>query len=145
MSARSSTDFAMPAPRLSSNLAPAARVRTLGVIRVALLAGVLAFGGVTWLMRRRGAASAPADVAPLRVMLIVMWTIAVSGIVTFRVLFGRAHDAARRAQLSIFGWAAGELPALIGGVYYFMTGDAAWYAAGVLLLVAAFVVFPLRP
>jgi hypothetical protein len=135
----------MPDPRLWNDVAPAARVRTLGVIRMALLAGVLAFGGLIWLMRRRGGWTPPADVAPLHVMLIAMWTVAVSGIVIFRVLFGRARDAPRRVRLSIFGWAAGELPPLIGGVYYFMTGDAGWYAAGVLLLVATFVVFPLRP
>ena len=135
----------MPNPRVSTNLAPAARVRTLGVIRMALLAGVLAFGALTWLMRRRGAVSVPPDVAPLRVMLAVMWALAVTSIVAFRTLFGRTSDLARRARLSIFGWAAGEAPALIGGVYYLMTGDAGWYAAGVLLLVATFVVFPLRP
>jgi hypothetical protein len=135
----------MPRARVSTNVAHAARVRTLGVIRVALLAGVLAFGALTWLMRRRGAVSAPPDVAPLRVMVLAMWALAVTGIVVFRTLFGRTTDAARRARLSIFGWAAGEAPALIGGVYYLMTGDAGWYATGVLLLVATFVVFPLRP
>jgi hypothetical protein len=44
----------------------------------------------------------------------------------------------------VIGWAAGELAALAGGVHYFLTNDPQWYGTGVLVLVASYVVLPIR-
>lgn len=133
-----------PAPRPPTD---AERLRTLGLIRVALLLGVLMFGGITWLENRQALpAVGPAlSSHALRVLVIVLVAAAVAGMLVVRVLLAREANVRRRGALCIIAWAGGEAAALGGGVYYFVFHDPRWYAVGLLVLVASFVVVPLRP
>lgn len=118
---------------------------TLGVIRIALLTGVLMFGGITWFMQR-GADWSPADGDSLRLLRIGMlatWVVAVLLLLVLRARLGRLTEAAGRSML-IIGWAIGEGAALFGAVYYFLSGQAEWYIAGLFVMLAAFILFPIR-
>ena len=128
----------MAQPR--SQTTPAA----LAVVRIALLTGVLLFGAVTWLMRRDRPAAMPPGMTPQVLDLIMQgaWIASLVGIVTVFVLHRRARTADRLASLSIAGWALGELPAIAGGVRYFLTGDSRWYVWGVGALLLTYVIFP---
>lgn len=116
------------------------------LIRVALLLGVLLFGGVTWYIRRDGAGLG-IDPDALHTLLWVgrgTWLVSLA---TCMALFGMIRNARSQARidaLSLVGWAAGETVALMGGVIWFLTGITQWYSAGLVYLVLTFLAFPAR-
>jgi hypothetical protein len=119
-------------------------VSPLYAIRLAMLGGVLLFGGVCWMLQRTPDWSpAPtADLNALRVVARVLWAAAVAGVI---ILFLRARgvtQAARLSTLSILAWALGEMVALYGGAVYFLTGIASWYVAGVAFLAIVLTAMP---
>jgi hypothetical protein len=54
----------------------------------------------------------------------------------------------RRASLaipeSLFGWLLGQMLAWFGIIYYGLTEDPRWYAAGLVILLLSFLAFPIR-
>lgn len=136
----------MTNPRLISD-DDAARVRALGLVRIALLLGILLFGALTYVVHRQSAPlpPTPGALAPVRLMVMIVMAAALVGALVMRVQIARVRDAARRAPLQIITWAMGEAAALAGGVYYFVAGEPRWYLIGVLVLLASLVVVPLRP
>ena len=120
---------------------------SLALIRIAMLVGVLTFGGVIWYLHRQPAyAPAPPTEGLQRLTRALDYVMigVVAALVALRVATGRTRDAARARSLTIIGWAAGELAALAGGVHYFLTNDPRWYGIGVLVLIASYVVLPIR-
>ncbi len=118
-------------------------VRPYRVIRIALLAGVLLFGGVCWYVVSR---QPPAPDESLYAVLQITFGAALLAVVgAFLVLrrVVRRADAQRRPALTVAGWALGEAPALLGGVTWLLTGRPLLYLAGTTLMVAAFIMFPL--
>lgn len=114
------------------------------VIRAAMLLGVLLFGGVTWFIRRTGDVP-PFDPANASTLLWVargVWGLSMAACIVLFALWRNARSAARVQSLSIIGWAAGELVAVMGGVVWFLTGNAEWYSFGLVYLVLAFLAFP---
>ena len=113
----------------------------LAVVRMALLAGVLAFGAAVWWARRGQGAPDPSAAPPaLRTFGAAIWVAALAGVVGFWLLIPRARDARRRTAYTIFAWAAAEMPAVFGAAFYYLTGDTRWFAAGLTLLVGSMVV-----
>ena len=116
----------------------------LGVIRIAMLAGVIVFGAVTWFIRRDAAAPGISNPALLRTIGWVVFAVAVLGMGFMRQRVAAARDAATYGNLAVIGWAFGELAALFGAVYYFVTGDPTRFVTGIMLMLASFVLIPLR-
>ena len=116
------------------------------MIRLALLLGVLAFGATTTFIVRRGEwrPSASDALDSLRIVGVGLWVTAILAVAFLRFRGTRIAGRAGTATPAIIGWAIGEAVAIFGGVHYFLSGQPAWYANGVLFLVATFVVFPLR-
>jgi len=113
---------------------------------MAMMAGVLLFGGASWFIHRAPDWSAvePAMVESLVGVARVMWVLVAAGLA---VLYWRARENRSPAQtgtLAVLAWALGETLALFGGVVYFLSARSGWYVAGVLALALAFVVFPGR-
>jgi hypothetical protein len=124
---------------------PSRDTAKLGVIRVAMLAGVLSFGAVSWFVRRQGTAPASTvDPGLLGIAGSVIWGLAVLGILVLFLLLRNRETPARRSAFSIIGWALGESVALFGGVYLFLIGDPKWFLAGLTALLLTFFIFPLR-
>lgn len=123
------------------------RIRALGLIRFALLLGVLMFGAAVWWAHRQTPLPPNPALTPdgLRALVIVLGIVAIVVMSIMRVLGARSTDARRRATFGIIAWAAAEAPALAGGIYYFAFADPRWYAAGLIVLVASFVAVPIRP
>lgn len=116
------------------------------LIRLALLAGVLMFGGVTWYIRREGAGPG-LDPESLRTLLWVgrgTWILSMATCVSLFGMLRNARSQARIGALSLVGWAAGEAVAMVGGVIWFLTGITQWYSAGLVYLVLTFLAFPAR-
>lgn len=119
---------------------------SLGVIRLSLLAGVLAFGAVTWFMHRDEAWSGPARPpgGTFAMVALAVSILAIAGILFARRQVTTTRDAAKYGSWCVLGWAFGEVAALTGGVYYFLTDDPGRYLLGVLVMLLSFVLIPLR-
>jgi hypothetical protein len=119
---------------------------SLGVIRLSLLAGVLAFGAVTWFLHRGDAWTGPAREpgGAFATIALAVSILAIAGIVFARRQVTTTRDAGKYGSWCVIGWAFGELAALTGGVYYFLTDDPSRYLLGVLVMLLSFVLIPLR-
>jgi hypothetical protein len=119
---------------------------SLGVIRLSLLAGVLAFGAVTWSMHRGDDWTGPARPpgGTFATVALAVSVLAIAGILFARRQVTTTRDAAKYGSWCVLGWAFGEVAALTGGVYYFLTDDPSRYLLGVLVMLLSFVLIPLR-
>jgi hypothetical protein len=114
------------------------------LIRVAMMTGVLIFGGVTWFIRRSGDGPAfdPANATLLLWVARGAWGVAMATCLVLFALLRNTQQPARVRTLSVIGWATGELVALTGGVVWFLTGNPQWYSFGLVYLVLTFLAFP---
>jgi hypothetical protein len=122
------------------------QARVLGIIRIAILVGVLAFGAAIWFLQSRAgwhASLSPHD-RGLRLMLRIAWLIGVLGVLACFFVASSPKLAWRVPMLPVIGWALGELPALAGAVHYLQTGDRQWYTWGVGALLITYFIFPIR-
>ena len=117
--------------------------RTLGLIRIALLAGVLAFGGIVWFLRRSSDPSYGVNPHGLRVAGQAVWGLMTVGTLTLFVTAGRSGPE-RRATFSVIAWALGEATAIYGGLFWMLLGDPQWYLYGVACLLLTYFIFPIR-
>lgn len=122
------------------------RAATLRIIRVALLTGVLMFGGIAfYLTRQRGGGIGDTELAQtLQWVNIGFLVVAAIGIMIMQRKHAAETDPARRSTLNIVAWAMGEATALFGGVHYLLMGDPMPYVVGLGLMLASFVVVPIR-
>lgn len=131
----------MAAPGQSRPTPPA----TLAVIRLGILGGVLAFGGVVWhLTRQPGWSPASVNRDAFFYAGLGVWAAATAGLLLLRNRWQRETDPARRTPLMIVGWALGEVPAVWGGIWYLLTGDPQRYLTGLMFLAMAFLLLPVR-
>ena len=115
-----------------------AATRTLGLIRIALLVGVLALGGIVWHLRRSGDTGYLVNPRALRVAGQAVWgTMTLGTLALFLV-------AGRRGSLSVIAWALGEATAIYGGLFWLLLGDSQWYLYGVACLLLTYFIFPVR-
>jgi hypothetical protein len=107
--------------------------------------GVLIFGAVTYYVQR-GAdwrAFEPDALATLRLFVLSAWAAAALLLIILRVRLGGLTQSAGRSML-IVAWAIGEAAALVGGVYYFLSGESQWFVIGLFLMLTSFILFPIR-
>lgn len=86
-------------------------------------------------------------VTKLRALGVMTWLYAVVQIIDMKIWhsrFARRRRATSRIPESLEGWLLGQMIAWFGIVYYALTDDARWFAAGLVLLLLSFVVFPIR-
>lgn len=116
------------------------------IIRVAMLAGVLTFGGVVYVLRRDG--NAPGvNAEQARAFLWIgraLWGAAIVGCLVLFQLVLRTRSAARAQTFQIVAWALGEMVALYGAMIWFLTGSPTWFTPGLIYLGLAFLAFPIR-
>jgi hypothetical protein len=131
-------------PRIPARRSPPP-ASSLAVVRIALLVGVLMFGAVTYYVQR-GVSWEPAAPDVLNTLHTVMLAVLVLAVVLLLVLrsrLGRRSLAGERTML-VMAWAIGESAALFGGVYYFLSGNAQWFIIGLFVMLASFILFPIR-
>lgn len=122
------------------------RAATLRIIRVALLTGVLIFGGIAYYLTRQrgGGLGEPEGAGALQIANIVILVFAAVGILFVQRRHAAERDPARRSTLNITAWAMGEAVALMGGVHFMLIGNPVPYLVGLMTMLAAFVVVPIR-
>ena len=117
--------------------------RTLALIRIALLVGVLVFGGIVWYLQRSNDLTYSVDPRGLRVAGQAVWGLMTLGTLGLFLAAGRATPE-RRATVSVIAWALGEATAIYGGLFWMMLGDSQWYLYGVACLLLTYFIFPIR-
>ena len=116
----------------------------LHAIRLAMMGGVLLFGGVSWFLTQTPdwQAPDPGIAEHLSRVALFTWALVGSALVLMFVKFRDTSNAAKASSVAILAWALGETVALLGGVVFFLTSSAGWYVAGVIALTLTFVAFP---
>jgi hypothetical protein len=131
-------------PPATDDRSSAGALRVQRIIRLALLAGVLTFGGVVWfVLRDGGLETAPLEPGFLYGFVAVLVASGV-GIAVIQLRHAAETEPARLQALAIAGWAVGEAPALLGGVLYLLSGNPVPYLVGLGMMLVAFVMIPVR-
>lgn len=119
----------------------------LRAIRLAMMGGVLLFGGVSWFLTRNPdwVAPDPAFAGKFTMVGRIIWGLAAVALVAMFMKFRGDDHPGRASSVAILAWALGETLALFGGVVFFLTSAPSWYAAGVIALAVTFVAFPPPP
>jgi len=119
-------------------------VTPLRAIRIAMMLGVLLFGGVAWFITRTPDWKAPDPglLDQLAMIARVGWIAIGIALVVMFLRFRNSPNPSRASTVAIVAWTLGETLALFGGVILFLTAFGGWYIAGVTALVLAFVAFP---
>lgn len=116
----------------------------LRVIRMALLAGVVVFGAVVTLQVRDEPPRAPEMAQTLVYANIALLVCAAAGVMWIQRMHAAEPDAARRQTLNVVAWALGEATAMFGGVHYLLVGSPVPFLVGLGMLLASFVLVPIR-
>lgn len=114
-----------------------------------VLLGIALFAGlVVWVWHSLGSEPRPATLAwKLRVVGVMTWLYALVQIADMRFWHSSVAERRRAASgipESVIAWLFGQMLACFGIVYYGLTEDVRWYAAGLALLLATFAAFPIR-
>lgn len=123
---------------------PSLQVGAMKLIRLALIAGVVMFGAVILFVHRQPSWK-PGTLPPAIGYALLVYAIVALAIA--RVVRGRIlseGNPAHRASLLMNGWAVAEGAGLLGGVIFFVTGQGQWYLIGLVAMLCAFAMLPLR-
>lgn len=118
--------------------------KQLFIIRIALMAGVFTFAGITLLQRAQGTAVVIDSELNVGTMRYVLWALVAASMLVTLVLQGQVQSAppARRGLLTLIGWSFGEGVALFGIILHFMGGPVATLAIGVVSFVFSLLLLP---
>lgn len=118
--------------------------KQLFIIRIALMAGVFTFAGITLLQRSQGTAVAIDSGLDVGMMRYILWALVPASMLVTLVLQGQVQSAppARRGLLTLIGWSFGEGVALFGIILHFMGGPVATLALGVVGFVFSLLLLP---
>lgn len=116
------------------------------LIRSALLFGLLLFGGATWFQHRGGhPVPIPAEQAQTYGYIFAgLAILAVAMMFVLRKRLEAATEVKQQVSLYLIGYAIAEGAALFGGATWFIGGDSNTYMGGLILMVAAFQILPVK-
>jgi hypothetical protein len=116
------------------------------IIRSALLFGLLLFGGATWFQHRSGhPVPVPAEQARMYGYVFAGLALtAVAALFFLRTRLERATDVKQQVTVYLAGYAIAEGAALFGGATWFIGGDSNAYMGGLILMVVAFQILPIK-
>jgi hypothetical protein len=123
---------------------PAELMKVRMLIRASLLGGVVMFGAVVYFQHHQGPFTPAPNPQELIYVPVIAIALALGGMFAVRPIWSRATGDAQRFSLALMGWAMGEGAALAGAVYYFLTDDPKFYIAGIFVLLASFMLFPIK-
>lgn len=114
------------------------------LIRFAMFMGPTLFGAVAFFLHRQPGYVPVEGWKGLQLMIGGAMLAGLAIVFVARTLLGRATTTQEATTRQLIGWAAGEFAALAGGAYYFLTDDPRLYVVGMIILLASFILVPLR-
>jgi hypothetical protein len=128
-----------------ANVQPLAAT-TLRIVRFAMLTMLLLFVGFAY-VKHRNAQPDPSGGTDLSLLRWVGFGLCVAAIVAMAVLRGVRQRAPveARGTYGLIGSAVAEGAALFGGIYYFLGGDLAVFAIGLLVFLLSWGILPADP
>lgn len=123
---------------------PGASPPQLRIIRLSLLLTVVIFGVLVAVMVQNDPPRAPEMARPLLMVNIAYLAGAMVGIMYFQRRHAAERERQRRVTFNVVAWALGESTALFGAVHYLLVGSPVPYLVGLAMLVASFVLVPIR-
>jgi len=118
---------------------------TLNIIRFAILLGLVVFGGVAWVLTGSGSFAPSFDTDETQLLRYVFYGLTVlvlGGLLLLQQRAGQAETFQKRGALSIAGYALAESVGLFGAVYLLLTGSPYFFLGGVIVMLLAFLLFP---
>jgi len=122
--------------------------QVLNIVRFAMLGGVLIFAAIAWFLTSSGQMRAVVDDALAMVLRYVFYGLLVVDIGAMwlvRQRIDHAETFETKRHLLLIGYALGEGITLYGIVYWLVTGGMLLFFVGLLVFLAAFLVFPVQP
>jgi hypothetical protein len=123
---------------------PQPGVTQLRLIRMSLLMGVILFGAIVTWMVQGDQPRAPELAQPLLMVNVAYLIGAMAGILYFQRRHAAEPIPQRRVVFNVIAWALGESTALFGAVHYLLVGSPIPFLVGLGMLIAAFVLVPIR-
>jgi hypothetical protein len=123
---------------------PGASPTQLRIIRISLLLGVIVTGAVVSVLVQGSPPRAPELARPLVMVNAVYLVGAMAGILYFQRRHAAEPVRQRRITFNVIAWALGESTALFGAVHYLLVGSPIPFLVGLGMLLAAFVLVPIR-
>jgi hypothetical protein len=114
------------------------------LIRGSMFVGPMLLGAVTYFLHRQPGYVPVEGWKGLQLMIGGAMLAGLAIVFVARTLLARAVTAQEAMTRQLIGWAAGEFAALAGGVYYFLTDDPRLFIVGMIILLASFILVPLR-
>ena len=112
-------------------------------IRIAMMSGLLLFGGVTWFLHQRPEWIPADDELAGRFTMFgqVLWGLATAALVLLFFQHRKTESPVKASTLSIVAWSVGEALAIFGAVHFYLTGVSTWYVSGLIGMSITFVAF----
>jgi CHASE2 domain-containing sensor protein len=123
---------------------PGASPTQLRLIRISLLLGVVVTGVIVSVLVQGNPPRAPEMARPLVMVNAAYLVGAMAGILYFQRRHAAEPDRARRITFNVIAWAMGESTALFGAVHYLLIGSPIPFLVGLGMLIASFVLVPIR-
>lgn len=123
---------------------PGASPTALRMIRMSLLLAVVVTGGLASVMVQGDPPRAPELARPLLMVNLVYLVGAMAGILYFQRRHAAEPVRQRRVTFNVVAWALGESAGLFGAVHYLLVGSPVPWLVGLAVLLAAFVLVPVR-
>lgn len=122
---------------------PNAAAKAHALTRIAHVVGILLLGGVSWFLHRDPAWTPTEPTFPMRTVAMALWGAAIVGLLVLRYRWAGTRDPVERGRTAIIAMALAEIPAIFGGVIYFLTDDARLYISGLFLMMLSLIAFPI--
>lgn len=125
-------------------LAPAA---TMALVRVAMVVGTLALGGVVWWLLRKSVVHVVITRARMRAYrdaAMVVWVLGSVALGALVLLRQRVLDDARERAYTVLSWAVGELVAVVGALFWLLGEQPRFFTLGLIFFAVALLLAPLR-
>ncbi len=122
--------------------------QVLNIVRFAMLGGVLFFAAIAWFLTSSGQMGAAGNdelAGVLRYVFYGLLVVDLGAMWLVRQRIDRAETFEKKGPLLLIGYALGEGITLYGIVYWLVTGGMLLFFVGLLVFLAAFLVFPVQP
>jgi hypothetical protein len=111
-----------------------------------MMLGLVLFGLSTMYVKRKGAITALSEERAqlFAYIFIALASMAVGGMILIRTRISETDEIRRVMMMYIVGYALAESAALFGGVTWYIGGAREWFIAGLVVMVVAFQILPVK-